>query len=182
MAEWLRRGLQILAPRFDSGRGLHFHHSSVIPYCRYVRLRRTTGFAWAFFRYVALSAQPVTGASGAPPENPATAQATPAATSKTPVQEEIPAFRLSNKTCSERDSHRCALRKAKKLRTDTDFAPACMEIEKTISGHRAGLPLAVMRAFRAACDRSHRWALRTFLARSTHFLQKPLGKSERHLL
>ena len=24
MAEWLRRGLQILAPRFDSGRGLHF--------------------------------------------------------------------------------------------------------------------------------------------------------------
>ena len=23
MAEWLRRGLQILAPRFDSGRGLH---------------------------------------------------------------------------------------------------------------------------------------------------------------
>src|SRR6185312_2449092 len=24
VAEWLRRGLQILAPRFDSGRGLHF--------------------------------------------------------------------------------------------------------------------------------------------------------------
>ena len=23
VAEWLRRGLQILAPRFDSGRGLH---------------------------------------------------------------------------------------------------------------------------------------------------------------
>ncbi len=24
VAEWLRRGLQILAPRFDSGRGLHY--------------------------------------------------------------------------------------------------------------------------------------------------------------
>jgi hypothetical protein len=25
VAEWLRRGLQILAPRFDSGRGLQIH-------------------------------------------------------------------------------------------------------------------------------------------------------------
>jgi hypothetical protein len=25
VAEWLRRGLQILAPRFDSGRGLQFN-------------------------------------------------------------------------------------------------------------------------------------------------------------
>src|SRR4051794_37032648 len=29
VAEWLRRGLQILAPRFDSGRGLHFPEPSV---------------------------------------------------------------------------------------------------------------------------------------------------------
>ena len=30
MAEWLRRGLQILAPRFDSGRGLQIHSIVVV--------------------------------------------------------------------------------------------------------------------------------------------------------
>ena len=30
VAEWLRRGLQILAPRFDSGRGLHPNTKSLL--------------------------------------------------------------------------------------------------------------------------------------------------------
>ncbi len=35
MAEWLRRGLQILAPRFDPGRGLHFGIGpGQLPICR----------------------------------------------------------------------------------------------------------------------------------------------------
>ena len=32
VAEWLRRGLQILAPRFDSGRGLHPFGQSIQPW------------------------------------------------------------------------------------------------------------------------------------------------------
>ena len=43
-----------------------------------------------------------------------------------------------NQACSECDSHGCALRQPEKLRSDMDLAPACMEIEKTVSGHRAG--------------------------------------------
>jgi hypothetical protein len=33
VAEWLRRGLQILAPRFDSGRGLHVSTWGGAPSC-----------------------------------------------------------------------------------------------------------------------------------------------------
>ena len=39
VAEWLRRGLQILARRFDSGSGLHFS----------VRGRPKTSAKWLFF-------------------------------------------------------------------------------------------------------------------------------------
>ena len=33
VAEWLRRGLQILAPRFDSGRGLQFPRLNPFSIC-----------------------------------------------------------------------------------------------------------------------------------------------------
>jgi hypothetical protein len=45
MAEWLRRGLQILARRFDSGSGLHPHRFSEISGMRFDRWRRATPYA-----------------------------------------------------------------------------------------------------------------------------------------
>src|SRR5262245_51517784 len=42
MAEWLRRGLQILARRFDSGSGLHFQQSYAVAGVRFVWARRRT--------------------------------------------------------------------------------------------------------------------------------------------
>jgi hypothetical protein len=38
VAEWLRRGLQILPSRFDSGRGLHYHLCLLflLEYCRLI--------------------------------------------------------------------------------------------------------------------------------------------------
>jgi hypothetical protein len=56
VAEWLRRGLQILAPRFDSGRGLHLFpeitvsvwHSMInflsVAICSFCTLSATDGF------------------------------------------------------------------------------------------------------------------------------------------
>ena len=44
MAEWLRRGLQILARRFDSGSGLHSHFRGQVTRIRPCREIRAHGF------------------------------------------------------------------------------------------------------------------------------------------
>ena len=64
-----------------------------------------------------------------------------------------------------------------------NLAPAGVEIEKAFLGHRRRICLWSLQDHLIDPRIMPRtWALTVGLARTTHFLQKPLGKSERHLL
>ena len=84
---------------------------------------------------------------------------------------------------SQCDSHRCLLRQAEMPGSDLNLAPAGVEIEKAFLGHRRRICLWSLQDHLIDPRIMPRtWALTVGLARTTHFLQKPLGKSERHLL